>query len=271
MNSTTTKLMQYYRLHPLIRDTKRPQLRDWPNVQPTPAQVEHWLASGFSLGLICGDIIVFDFDCRSAARRFFLRYRSMCKCVVLTPRGVHFYFANPEGLRCWHKSKYDNPHRAPDVKGCGGYVVAPGSVVAGKRYELLPGHDEINPNALPAPLAEWLPAPQTPTNTGQPIPKRASKLVDTSRVVRAAARYVDRMPPAISGAGGHNSTMRVAGVLVQMFGLSDDDAMGLLGAYNERCKPPWTEAELWHKIQSAKDNFDRYAHRLSAARCSSVD
>lgn len=45
--------------------------------------------------------------------------------------------------------------------------------------------------------------------------------------------------------------MRVARTLVSGFCLGADEAMAVLRDFNSRCLPPWTEAELAHKIRSA--------------------
>jgi hypothetical protein len=43
----------------------------------------------------------------------------------------------------------------------------------------------------------------------------------------------------------------VASVLWNGFGLSEADTLALLSEYNQRCVPPWSEAELTHKVRSA--------------------
>lgn len=65
-------------------------------------------------------------------------------------------------------------------------------------------------------------------------------------------RYVANVPPAISGSGGHNQTFTLACALVNGFGLTRDDALYLLQQWNVRCQPPWSDAELLHKIDSAE-------------------
>ena len=66
----------------------------------------------------------------------------------------------------------------------------------------------------------------------------------------AAKAYLAKLPPAISGAGGHDATFRAACELVR-FGLGDGEAMALLREYNARCQPPWTERDLAHKLADA--------------------
>lgn len=63
--------------------------------------------------------------------------------------------------------------------------------------------------------------------------------------------YLDILPPAISGSGGHNATFRAACECVR-FGLTDAEALAALRRYNARCSPPWSERELQHKLDSAR-------------------
>lgn len=71
-------------------------------------------------------------------------------------------------------------------------------------------------------------------------------------VPERARRYIEKMEPAVSRAGGHNATFHVACVLVHGFGLSVAEALPLIREYNQRCRPPWSERELLHKLQSAE-------------------
>ncbi len=66
-----------------------------------------------------------------------------------------------------------------------------------------------------------------------------------------ARAYIDRMPPAISGNGGHNATFKVACVLWNGFALEHDEVMELLRHYNQRCEPQWRDWELEHKAREA--------------------
>lgn len=66
-------------------------------------------------------------------------------------------------------------------------------------------------------------------------------------------RYIDAMPPAISGQSGHRQTFFVARALVHGFGLSVNEALPYMRQYNQRCEPPWKESELKYKLASAED------------------
>jgi len=65
-----------------------------------------------------------------------------------------------------------------------------------------------------------------------------------------ARRYLASIPPAVSGQGGHNQTFSAACALVWGFELSELDAMSLLREWNMSCQPPWSDAELVHKVQT---------------------
>jgi putative DNA primase/helicase len=66
-----------------------------------------------------------------------------------------------------------------------------------------------------------------------------------------AKKYLTKIPPAVSGAGGHDQTFHAACVLVQGFSLERETALSLLREWNQTCQPPWSERELTHKIDSA--------------------
>jgi hypothetical protein len=68
-----------------------------------------------------------------------------------------------------------------------------------------------------------------------------------------AALWLAKVPPAISGSGGHNQTYTAAVGLTHGFCLPFEDAYSLLADWNRSCQPPWTERELAHKVRQAID------------------
>lgn len=72
-----------------------------------------------------------------------------------------------------------------------------------------------------------------------------------STAVERARRYLATLPPAFAGERGHDATFRAACALVHGFGLNESTAYALLAEWNNRCLPPWSPAELTHKVQSA--------------------
>lgn len=88
-------------------------------------------------------------------------------------------------------------------------------------------------------------------------------------VIERAGRYVDAMPAAISGSGGHAAAFNVAVALIHGFALSEDEAWPILLSFNERCSPPWNERELRHKLASA-DKLARHPQPRGHLRGSSA-
>ncbi|MCA9091241.1 MAG: bifunctional DNA primase/polymerase [Planctomycetaceae bacterium] len=81
---------------------------------------------------------------------------------------------------------------------------------------------------------------------------RITRHLSSTDVERRALAYLDKLPPAISGQGGHATTYTAATVLVHGFEIDPEQALGiLLDHYNPRCEPPWTEKELRHKVEDA--------------------
>lgn len=71
------------------------------------------------------------------------------------------------------------------------------------------------------------------------------------RAKRAAA-YLAKLPPAISGSGGHAALFKASVAMVRGFALEPDDALALLVTdYNPLCQPEWSLYDLRHKVRDA--------------------
>lgn len=137
-------------------------------------------------------------------------------------------------------------------------VLPPSRHPLGSRYAWKPGHGpgEIEAALMPAWLVKSLSIKDRHTSNGTPHPENVEAagfdtLNATSSVTSRARKYIAKMPPAISGQGGHKQTFCVACRLVLGFGLSPAAALPLLQEYNQRCDPAWTDAELEHKLTDA--------------------
>jgi hypothetical protein len=109
---------------------------------------------------------------------------------------------------------------------------------------------------------EWcLPAPPQPTTTSV----RATTITTATTAADVAARArarVDKIPGAVSGQGGHDRTYHVACLLIEGFGLSVDEALPIMRSWNETCNPPWSEADLLHKLEDADAKAERRGYLL---------
>lgn len=72
----------------------------------------------------------------------------------------------------------------------------------------------------------------------------------TADLVERARRYLAKIPPAVSGAGGHTTAFRAA-LALRSFDLNPDDAFDLFAEWNRGCRPPWSPRELKHKLDDA--------------------
>jgi KaiC/GvpD/RAD55 family RecA-like ATPase len=141
------------------------------------------------------------------------------------------------------------------------YFAVTGMRLAGQEHEPQPRQEAL----------EWLQDTYWPTTPAASSPA-AVDFRSEAAVVDRARKYIAKMPPAISGQGGHNTTFHVACVLVLGFGLPEDCALALLREYNQTCNPPWSERELQHKIsQAARQNGERnYLRNTSPERWQQV-
>lgn len=123
-----------------------------------------------------------------------------------------------------------------EVYDKGRYFAVTGQPLAGTAPEIVNGDDAL----------AWL--------AEQHKPKAAPVSRDfgsASAVIDRARKYLGTVEPSISGQGGHNQAFKAACILVLGFGLSTDDALGLMREWNQTCQPPWSERELLHKVTSA--------------------
>ncbi|MFV0442619.1 MAG: hypothetical protein ACK5Q5_03505, partial [Planctomycetaceae bacterium] len=183
------------------------------------------------------------------------------------------------GKPCSHRWYYaegakTKQHRDPiannmivELRSTGGQTVVGPSIHPddGSQYENLTGEPAIVPTpmltacvaALAKQVVELRHGTVPPKSTVKPAPATSARAdnrrnLTPAEVERRAVAYLDKLPPAISGQGGHSVTYAAATVLVHGFELDPELALGiLLDHYNPRCDPPWTEKELRHKVEDA--------------------
>jgi hypothetical protein len=124
---------------------------------------------------------------------------------------------------------------------------------------------EAVPSHLLAELArEMAPSPSPTKSLGRGIVARRG---DGPDPIERATHYLRTMDIAISGDRGSVPTFRAA-CEMNRFGLSEEQALRLLlEEYNPRCRPPWSVAELRHKVEDAyRKHPDEHGSRLAAGR-----
>jgi hypothetical protein len=182
--------------------------------------------------------------------------------------GKHYYFAWPsEGTV---RNARNHQGLPIDIRGAGGYVVAPPSRNSKGEYSWEVAPEDVAPS--PDWLLDWVrsrkpsckktqtPVLKLPTvSTNGKIILTVGAATESGDVRHRAIAYLAECPPAISGQGGHDQTFAVARAVVWGFNLGSAGGYDLLAAhYNPRCEPPWSEEELRHKCDDAdREPFDK--------------
>jgi len=164
--------------------------------------------------------------------------------------GSHLLFALPGSPLANSGSKVG---QGLDVRATGGYIVAPpSSHESGGVYQWQPGAE---PWTLPlAPMPLWL--FERARNAPRLVPEWTAPAYGdhplSERIKRASAYLARIKVGAVSGQGGHDAAFSVALPIVRGFDLPRDVAIQLLWEeYNHKCQPPWSRAEIEHKVDGA--------------------
>jgi hypothetical protein len=204
---------------------------------PTEGELYRWFVrGGLNRGIVTGAVsglVVVDADSRGA-----LAYATAklppTPMQSLTRCGAHLFFRHP-GVRVRNGVKLKG--MPLDVRGDGGYVVAPGSVhPSGFVYRKL--GDWYRVRELPVFDPAWLAGP---AERGEPCrTPRSPRPPSVGGTIRDIRAYIRRVP-SVQGQNGSRGLMRVCYLLADHFG-EFDPAMAELIAWNaEVPNPPWDE------------------------------
>jgi antirestriction protein ArdC len=252
---------------PIAAGEKAPCMKDWLNLRLTEDTAASAFTRAGNIGLILGfpshNLVDVDLDCPEARE---LADRFLPPTAGITGRpsspASHRWYIAPDVQTVRHR---DPVTRASivELRGAGSQtLVGPSIHPSGEPYDPLDGQpaqvdatrlwesvDQLAQEVIRLRHGDIQPAnpPQQP-----PEPRHVPISDDHNRLLTRAAAYLDALPPAISGAGGHNATFNAATALVHGFGLSQSEALDLLATrFNPRCSPAWTEKELQHKVADA--------------------
>lgn len=256
-------LARGYAVVPVRHAEKFPTVSGWESLRLTDADLPRYFNGAGNIGVLLGGpsgwLVDVDLDCDEA--------------VALAPE-----FLPPTGAKSGRPGKPDShwwyvcegaktrQHRdrarkmIVELRSTGAQtVVGPSVHPSGERYDPLDGEpariDAEGLGAAVAALARAVVALRGGGPTPEPStpPHRPARHVPSDdAVLRRAAAYLDGIPPAVSGAGGHAQTYAAATAMVHGFGIDPDAAFDLLATrYNPRCQPPWSDKELRHKVADA--------------------
>ena len=221
---------------------KRPtrKWKHWQKRVPTASEVMTWTEAD-SVALITGAINrIVVVDCESMTDAAWATGRlGPTTCSVRTRRGLHLYFKHPQqSVR--NAVRVDGRY---DIRGDGGYVVAPMGTAYGHTYTWRNG-GYIELETCPVFDLSWLPSVEFAA------PKE-DDMRALPNVVEQAAKYLAKCDPAIGGQGGRKQTFSVAACMTRDFGLSVAQTFDLMSEWNKRCDPMWSDTELLREIEGA--------------------
>lgn len=200
-------------------------------------------------------VIVVDLDSEAAAEAFEELGGSDDTYEVTTPRGWHLYFEAP-GFPVRNSVSELGP--GIDIRGDGGFVVAPGSPHREGKYG---DGTEHPPAPLPAWLRSWLEARRLPEVPTQEYAGDVSDSVEREYRKDLYRKYLETAPACVSGQGGDGQLFKVVQYGAYDLALPTDDVLSLIREiYDPRCEPPWgdeLDSRVSHKANSAKTSSTR--------------
>ena len=236
-------------------------IKGWPDLHITPETVPNYFGDKSNIGLILGEpsgwLVDVDLDCDEACRlaEDYLPPTDAVSGRGNRPRSHWWYYAEDA-----QTVKHTDPRTREmivELRSTGLQTVVGPSVHPddGDRYDLLEGEPaRIKLQVLTACVENlWKAVLQERYGTVPTKPPTPTRTFDDpAQIERRAIAYLEKLPAAISGQGGHKATYTAAVALVHGFGLEPDHALGLLlEHYNPRCEPPWNERDLQHKVDDA--------------------
>lgn len=258
-------------LHPIVNGRCACGRDECPDVGKHPAclwsqigpgekwRAEHEGAVGY--GIATGErsgVFVVDLDGAEGVANFAALGPCPATFTVGRGEGRHLYFTYP-GYRVPNSRSALAPK--VDVRGDGGYVVAPGSPhKSGDRYVIV---NDVPPTPAPAWLLAWLQSRASKAADAQAYEGDIEPGPERDHRERLYREYLAHAPPSIAGKGGDAALWRAVQRGAFDAALPADVVLRCIReVFEPRCDPPWgTELErrVLHKVQCAKTQSERPA------------
>ena len=199
--------------------------------------IRHWFTAEplANVGLATGNAVVLDVDPRHGGDASLAALEAEHGALPMTVRaltgggGEHIFFRPPAGMEI-RNSAGDSGGLAPglDIRGAGGYVVAPPSLhLSGRSYEWSVDHhpDEVTAADMPAWLLAMLVQPATGAG-------------------RAPSEWRQLVAEGVGNGGRNAAVTRLSGHLLRRY-VDPEVTHQLLQAWNmARCRPPLDPEEV---------------------------
>jgi len=240
---------------PISSVSKKPLLESWHEFQtrkPTEQEINNWWSvyPSAGVGIITGKIsnlVVLDVDPDKGADPNHIYKTYPTEIVARTGGGGgHFYYQYPSGSTHIPNvvGKKDGRPTGYDLRGDGGYVVAPPSLhPSGRRYKWL--EQGKQPTKVPKDLLEWV----IPKHEGNgATPSKEPWLADALRGVGEGAR--------------DDTCARLAGYYLSK-GIGADVVLETLKNWNQKNEPPLPEEDIEKVVYSVQRTRQRAAPTIS--------
>lgn len=231
---------------PLPRGEKAPSMK-WTVYQkrlPDSSEITSWSKTEANLAIVTGkisNIVVVDID-STDAKIWAEKNLPITPMKTRTAKGEHWFYRYP-GVKIGNKVK-SGPHNLEiDIRGDGGYVVAPYSTHPdGYIYSEISPWTEIQIEQIPVFDPAWFlvkAAQAKPISNERPLLNR--KILND----------LIKKGQAVEGQGGDKHTFETACYLTRDLGLSINEAMIYFQEWNKSNAPPWGDEELRKKLLGA--------------------
>jgi hypothetical protein len=216
--------------------------------RPTASEIDAWFgAAPMNLAVITGQVsgvVVVDAD-EPDALRWLVRRLPWTPWQTQTARGFHLWYRHP-GVRVPNRARVETGvgKLKIDVRGDGGYVIAPGSLHASGAAYLQAGDWSEPRTRVPVFWPGWLSRPT------RPVAARTQRSTHREALARARA-YLATIPKPEIGCGSDADTLYAACRLVRGFALSSVDAAELLWEWAGG-RPGWTREWVAQKVARAE-------------------
>lgn len=220
--------------------------KEYQSRRPTEMELRRWFGRApANVAIICGTIsgvVVVDTDSREA-EAWAEAHLPTTPWRVVTAKGLHHYFRHPGPdvlVRNAARIRTADGRLQLDVRGDGGFVIAPGSTHAtGHVYSPL-GDWRAAVDELPPFDPQWIAPPPPPPRPARTFTGRGPDAVSRARA------YLSAIPVPLVGQGSDARTFEVACRLVRGLELDEDAAITLL--------QEWSGFDEWwlrRKVQNA--------------------
>jgi hypothetical protein len=232
---------------PMIEGTKIPAVKwkEWQQAMPPVELIREWFRNRCNIALLCTGMVVFDCETIEKAEVVLRECGDTPYKVKTGGGGIHLGFRRRKGSTLINQVRIKGLDI--DIRTDGGLAIIPNSVTTKGAYEWL-GEGLIPISELPVATIGW-------TRERKRKAKATIEVASSDHMVLRARSYVACVEGAVSGQGGHRRTFRLACKLTHNpplgFGLSLEQAWPLMKEWNQQCEPPWSDAEILHKLQDA--------------------